>query len=262
MKLLRLLLLFLVCPHLDSHAQELVRYEELTFSSDVEKSVFEQHFIENKTDYFMLFMANGSLSGSAALKAKQKFQDHLTGIKSEKFLSKKNEKKAREVYDKISASFLKKFDPNSRFEDIFIDGSFNSSSASILFGLAFFELNMPFAIRETQNNFHVVAYPDREKVQMEALTPAVTYDIPLIFKQNFVKSLKEQKIISAHEAASKPLEALFDKYYYGNQIDLTFVHLAGLEYHRGNNIFAAHSVCLFEQTASNRKTYSPPAGSL
>ncbi|HYC83679.1 MAG TPA: hypothetical protein VEB86_00595, partial [Chryseosolibacter sp.] len=212
-------------------AQELVTFEEISFSSDVEKNAFEKHFIERNTDYFRLFMASGSLTESAIARARADFYNQLASLNTDKFKSRKNEKKARAIHDAFSTAYLKKFDPNARFEDLFTSGAFSSLSAAMLFGLALHELQIPYAVREQPENVYVMAYPASEKVVME--NPAISlgaFTVSHEMKVHFVKSLKDQKVISAQEYASSGVETLFDKYYFANHRDLTFLEMAGLQY--------------------------------
>jgi tetratricopeptide (TPR) repeat protein len=50
------------------------------------------------------------------------------------------------------------------------------------------------------------------------------------FKQGFIKMLRDQKLISSQEYASQSTDVLFDRYYFGEQANITLPQLLGLQY--------------------------------
>jgi tetratricopeptide (TPR) repeat protein len=213
-------------------AQELVKYEEISFSSDFEKRVFDDHFLNKKTDFFSLLMANGSLLNESSIeKAKTRFTNYIDGFKTEKFQSKKPDKKVKTLYDGIHADFFIKYEAKNRFENIFHNGAFNCVSASALFGLAFHELRIPFSIKEQPTHVYVIAFPSSERIMVETTTPlAGYYTVTEQFKDDYTRMLKDQKLITAKEYIDTDRAILFDKYYFGNQGDITLLQLVGLQY--------------------------------
>jgi tetratricopeptide (TPR) repeat protein len=249
-----LILLILLCS-LQSPAQDsLVRYKDLKFSSELEKKAFDDHFLNGKTDCFSLLMANGILLNDAAIsKAKTGFTEHLAGINNEKFAGRKNDKKVKFIYDDLHKSYLTKYELKNRFEEIFKNGYYNCVSASSLFGLAFTELKIPFAIVEIPTHVYVIAYPDHEGIKVETTTPVGGFfNVSESFKLNYVKMLKDQKIISAQEFNSKDVNEIFNSHYYGEQNTINLVQLAGVQY-MNDGIYKmdeddhAHAVSQFEK---------------
>src|SRR5687767_5129341 len=102
------LYLLLTFGFITSLAQDtLVRFDEINFTSDFEKKVFEDHFLHKRTDLFKLFMASGSsLKEPAIDEAKHRFYAHLDKTHLEKLSSKKNDKKIKLVYDDVHKTFL------------------------------------------------------------------------------------------------------------------------------------------------------------
>jgi hypothetical protein len=231
---MRFILLYLLAGlvYLDIHAQELVKYPEISFNSEFEKKVLDDHFLNKKTDYFRLLIANGSLLNENAVeKSYLRFTEYVNGFKNEKFVSKKADKKIKSVYDGIHSTFLSKYELRNRFENIFYDGGFNCVSASALYALAFHDLNIPFSIKEQPTHVYIIAYPSAERIMVETTTPLTGYfKMNEQFKDNYVRMLKDQKIISAKEYATTDRAILFDKYYFQNEGDITLRQLVGLQY--------------------------------
>jgi tetratricopeptide (TPR) repeat protein len=227
------LLCFSILLSSSIHAQEnLVRFEELTFSSDVEKKILEEYFVDKKTDLFALFMASGKLLNEPAMeKAKSRFYDHLDQNLNDKTLSKKNDKKVRIIYDDLHKTFLNKYETKNCFEDIFHNGYYNCVSASALYSLAFNHLNIPFVIKEKPTHVYLIAFPENERIMVETTTPVGGYvAMTPQFKQGFIKMLRDQKLISSQEYASQSTDVLFDRYYFGEQANITLPQLLGLQY--------------------------------
>jgi hypothetical protein len=230
MRSLILTVYILLCLQLVCRAQDsLVLYKELTFSSPFEKQVLNDHFRHKKTDPFRLFMANGTLlKETAVYDAEKKFYGSLD---TEKISSKRNDKKVKTIYDQIHDRFLSKYELMNKFEDIFYSGYYNCVSATALYGLAFTRLSIPFTIREKPTHVYLIAYPESERIMVETTSPvggAIT--INQQFKQNYVATLKNQKLISADEYATKDVNELFDKHYFAAEENISLVQLVGIQY--------------------------------
>jgi tetratricopeptide (TPR) repeat protein len=230
MKTLTLLLSGL-CIALTIQAQEnLVLYSDINHFSAFEKRVLDDHFLHKKSDLFLLFMSNGNLLKEADIDgARTRFYAHLDKMSLENV--KKNEKKVKLVYDNIHKAFLNKYELKNRFEDIFYNGYFNCVSASALYGLAFDHFGIPFSIKEEPTHVYLIAYPDTERIIVETTSPVNGFSIiDPQFKHNFVKVLKDQKLISAQEYTAGNVDALFDKFYFGGQENITLPQLVGIQY--------------------------------
>ena len=232
MKALRLFLL-LALTQIPTFGQDrLVTLSDITFSSEFEKSVFQNHFENKQSEPFKLFMASGrSLNDNSINNALQKFNTKVKALNSEKLLSKKNDKKIKTIYDEVHAAFLRKYELENRFEDIFVNGYYNCVSASALYALVFEELKIPYVIKEKPTHVYLIAYPAQERIIVETTTPAG--GLPVInqqFKQSYVKILKDQKLISASEYSTGNVNALFDKFYFGDDKNITLTELIGIQY--------------------------------
>lgn len=210
----------------------LVLYKEITFSSPFEKKSFDNHFIQGKTDLFDLLMANGSLLNESRIaSSKEGFYGHLDNIGFEKMATRKNDKQVKFVYDNIHKKFLQKYEERNKYEEIFYNGFYNCVSASALYALAFERLKIPYAIKEKPTHVYLIAYPGTDNIMVETTTPiGGYYQISTPFKQNFVKTLKDQKLISAQEFNTYDVNVLFERYYFGKQEEINLLQLVGLQY--------------------------------
>lgn len=210
----------------------LVRINELQFFSPYERTSIETFLKGNESDYYALFMASGSLLTEPAIaQHKNRLTTYAKDFQNEKFSSKKNDKKAKFIYEDVHKKFLQKYERINKFEDIFYNGSYNCVSASALYGILFEKAGIPYIIKEKPTHVYLVAYPETDRIMIETTTPVGgVFTISPAFKQNYIKVLKDQKIIGSKEAAAQGADALFDKYYFGDQEDITLLNLVGIQY--------------------------------
>jgi tetratricopeptide (TPR) repeat protein len=214
--------------------QDLVQFNDLTFTSEIEQRIFDDYFNKKVTDHFDLFMANGQLLREPAMKAANERFSNYISAQAEKLQSKKNEKKVKMIYDDIHKTFLSKYELKNKFEDIFYNGHYNCVSASALYGLAFEKLKIPYTIKEKPDHIYLIAFPDNEGVMVETTSPVGGfYKADPQFKYNFVKVLKDQKLITAQEYGNKTTDELFDKFYFGKDANITLTQLIGIHYMNG-----------------------------
>ncbi len=212
--------------------EALITLDDLSFSSPYEKGVFREYFSQNKTDGFKMFMASGqAMNESAIAQAGARFDQYTAGLNAEKILSKKNDRKVKLIYDDVHATFLRKYELENRFEDIFLNGYYNCVSATALYALVFDRLNIPYVIKEKPTHVYLIAYPAQERIIVETTTPAGGFvSINQQFKQSYVKVLKDQKLITAQEYSTGNINELFDRFYFGEDHDITLKQLIGVQY--------------------------------
>ncbi len=231
MKQLFLLCLFLSTIKTQAHfADSLVRWNELSFSSQFEEISFQGFLKENNKDFVRLFLANSSTADQDLKFFKDKFNHTLNEINSSDALKKKNDKKIKYIYQLIHDRFLAKYEAENRFYEIVKTGNYNCVTATALYALFFEKLNIPYVIKEEPTHVYLVAYPSAENILIETTTPMsgfLSFDTE--FKSKFISTLKDQKIIGSSESQSSNVDALFNKYYFGNE-NINLTQLIGIHY--------------------------------
>src|SRR5690606_32752962 len=100
-------------------------------------------------------------------------------------------------------------------------------SATALYALAFEELKIPYTVKEQPSHVYLVAHPREEQIVLQTTTPVGGYTaISNEFKMSFVRNLKDNKVISSQEFASRDNSTLFDEYYFGKNSDIRLLDLA------------------------------------
>jgi tetratricopeptide (TPR) repeat protein len=206
---------------------ELVNPDLVGYHSQEEKANFHNYFKKAQFENFQFFIASGSLLNESKVnEAKARFEQFVAPYKEEKFRNKKNERKARQIFDDIHKTFLKNYVESSSFEEIFYNGNFGSLSAAALFAIVFEEAGIPFKINYQPPALFLL-------VETVKITPASTTGFEVLteeYRANFVRVLKNAKLIPANEAASQSDNVLFNKYYFANQNFIKTLNLLGLQY--------------------------------
>lgn len=223
------------CTALLTFAQaDLVELDLVQFQSDMEKNAFTDYVRKGKKNYFMLFMASGSLlTDSKVTEAENRFYSFLEQYKDPKFQTKKPERKSKQIHEDLQKTFLIRLQDNVNFEEIFRNGDYSNISAVGLYAISFDHVNIPFSIRDEADQLFILTYPNAEKIKLELTMNGHALIKPSIeFKQQYVQMLRDQKLITDAEFSKVGVTGLFDKFFYGNnEIGITIPNLIGLQYY-------------------------------
>lgn len=223
---------FAVCAQ-DSNIQDtLVNLNEITFHSELEKEAFNDFFKGNQECYLKLFFAKQeSISNQVFLSKASSLEKYISLLKEDKNYSKAEKKKVKYYYQEIHNKYLVKYELNTFFPQIFENGYYNCVTGSILFSLIFKELNIPFTIKVSPIHAYIVAYPNTESILVETTNPIKGYFVfSQAFKDDYVKHLRDNKLISIQEYNTSTIDVLFEKYYFKEK-DVTLKELVGIQYY-------------------------------
>ncbi len=225
-----ILLFFEKGPAMAMNSDSLVRWREIEFASDFERSAFSAYFKENKKDALTLFLATSNNASRDLPRFRERMSLCIQELKASENINKRNDKKIKFIYQTIHSRFFKKYETENRFHEIIENGNYNCVTATALFALFFEELGIPYSIKEEPTHVYLVAYPGAENIMIETTTPAFGFlAFDSNFKTNFVNNLKDQKIIGISEITNSSTDALFNKYYFSN-VDITLEELIGIHY--------------------------------
>lgn len=227
--LLSSLLLFVVLKGNLTEGDSLL--SELTFSNNLEKEVFTHFLKEDSTDLYALFYTlnfEGTLGDITS--NKRKLDQYSFSFKSEKFNSLKNAKKAKVLYKDVHDKYFTKYETISFFNEIHSSGKYNCVSATALYGIIFDELDLDYNIQLLPNHVYLVLFPDEEAIPIETTNPLKGYkNHDSKTKRDYVRFLKDSKLISEVEYNSYSVDELFEKYFYANKL-ITLKNLVGVQY--------------------------------
>lgn len=235
---------------INSKASDTLVFEhELIFQSSLEESVYKSVLAGEESRYFDAFYVLTDSSDINIESAKKALVNQIKSVKP----NKKETKFVKNVYSSLHERFFRKYVEKVFFDEVFSNGYYNCVSACAIYGLAFQELDIPFAIKETPTHVYIVAYPDSHQILIETTDPVGGYaSFSSAFKQTYVETLLELKLIDASDMAMG-VNALFDKHYF-NDSNLGLKELVAIQYYN-QGIFLAEKEKFYESYQAFSKAY-------
>jgi tetratricopeptide (TPR) repeat protein len=213
-------------------AQKPVLFEQLQFSSKLESQCFTHFNASKKIDTFAFFLTLDTLIATEQV-AEKRHQLNLFLKELEQKISKKHpstKKIVDIIFEETHKKFLKKYEENTSFDNIFKNGQYNCVTASALIMQVLKHFSIDYLIKETPNHIYLIADPKNSGILVESTDPQRGFFAPNDkFKSRFVGYLLEQKIVAEWEVEEKGVESIFDKYFYKND-NITVEELCAIHY--------------------------------
>ncbi len=187
---------------------------------------------EDSLHYFPVFQIVDfeGTQGDIASKEK-KLLEFISDYKTAAFTDSKNEKKAKVLFKDTHQQYFKKYQLEALFKQIFTDGVYNCATASAVFAIIFEELNLEYEIRLLPDHVYLILFPKTEAIKIETTNPMRGYlNIDEKAKREYVKFLRDNKLVSEEEFNTKSAVELFDEYYF-KDIVINIRQLIGVQYY-------------------------------
>ncbi len=141
-----------------------------------------------------------------------------------------HQKIVKHIYEQVHTAFFNKFVLENSFYAIDKNGEYNCVTATALFSVFLERLKVPFTIKELPTHVYIIAYPLEEQIMMETTSPSMQYVIyDQVFKEKFIRVLKDEKVISEEDAKRQSVNDLFDKHFFASE-SITIKQLIGIHY--------------------------------
>ena len=189
------------------------------FSSNLEKEVFSA-FEKDSVNYNFteaLFAIDSLVTKAEAETRKDELLSTINTLPKKETSDKKEKKRVNKIYNTIHYTFLKKYNLDSYFSDIFKDGTYNCVTASALYAFVFDQLDIPYHVKETPSHVFLIAYPNTHNIYLETTVPgAYGFSIP---KEPEIKKIVDEliayKLVTTEEVQAKGYAKFYEDYYYG-----------------------------------------------
>lgn len=222
----------LICYSSLANTQDsLVRWNELVYGTTAEKGILNELLKANSTDYIRSFLGNAPDPEDSYKRFSDRINSVLSDIESSGQLKKRNERKVKYIEEVVRKRFLSHYEPNSSFFEIMANGNYNSLTATALYACIFEKLSIPYRITESPTEVSIIAYPEKEKVDVDTNAPIISqYRIyNEEFQESYLKFLLARKLITQDELDQYPTESLFKVYFFKDD-SLSIKGLAGKHY--------------------------------
>ena len=230
--LISLLIYFIfVSGTLIAQTDSLIRFSDLHYHSDFEKVSLENFVLHNR-DTINLFLAiDENITEKEATESRNTYLSIFKDLEAKKIESKNITKRIKQSYADVHKRFLKKYNDNEYFPEIFQTGTYNCVSASMLYAMVFSNINIPYKVKASSDHVYLVANPGANSIVIETTNPGFEQKIfNGDFKQQYVNYLRSSKLLSETEYKNKSIEEIFEENF--KQVrDVEFNNLPGLQYY-------------------------------
>jgi tetratricopeptide (TPR) repeat protein len=225
---------FLLTDTLFAMPSDTLTKPDLTYHSVFEKNNFDSYIIDKQFDTLGFLLAIDSIETKTDAKTVQnELQSFYRSIDVEGNKKKKNLKKYIDfLFINIHDHFLRKYEENVAFNQIFKKGIYNCVTASALYALVFDHYGIRYAIKELPTHVYLVVDPEALSIQIETTDPKGGYFAPSDkFKKNFLNQLLAAKLVTQKDVSTMSGQKLFEKFYYdNNNANVSFPQLVALLY--------------------------------
>ncbi len=202
----------------------------IDFKNTYEKEVFECYYKDTTKNLEPLFFTVSAMA-SDFKNADQRLSDWLRTYPDKEKVINGDRKAVKKFYQETHNKFLDKYVIAANYSDIFTKGEYNCVSASILFGSLLQKLSIPFVVKISPNHVFLVAFPNTTPTIIETTNPMVgTVVFTEKYKKDYLKQLREQKLISEKEFKNTSIDELF-YFNYFNCKTAPFSALIGAQYY-------------------------------
>ena len=208
----------------------LVIFSDLKYHSDFEKfSVYQ--FVKQRKDTFNLFLAiDEKMTPNEAEMLRNLYHSELNQLMEKSSVTENTSKRIKIGYVGIHDKFLKKYNDNQYFPEIFRSGIYNCVSASMIYAITFDKLLIPYKVMASDDHVYLIANPGKKSVVIETTNPSLEKAIFTgEFKQQYVNTLRLSKLISDDDLKNKSVEEIFEENYNGVR-DAELSNMPGFQY--------------------------------
>ncbi len=199
------------------------------FNSDFEKQVFKNYLNQSTVKTLDLLLAVQHPSNAGDIE--KSINDFAAGLEKKGFNKYNRKKQMKTIYDQVHSRFLKKYEEEAYFPDIFTSGNYNCVTATALYALVLDYFKIDYIIKETPNHVFLVADPNSTSYLFETTLPANgVMQFSDRFKKNYIDYLRNNKIISETEYKTNSFDDLFQKHYESSKV-INPAQLAALQYY-------------------------------
>jgi hypothetical protein len=212
-------------------AGSLVSYAQddlVSYTSTAEKTQLHKDSPKTYKDYFRLALLS-SLTESEATTYNKMVDDFVAGLNWQP--STRPDKKLKPIFEAVHFRFLKKYELNASFDQLFTSGTYQCVNASLLYAYILESLQIPYQIKELPTHVNVVAYPESYNIMIETTDPTKGYFVPSEKgKENYVNGLVKSKFLEESYVKKVGIEKAFNEFFYG-KTNISLAEAVGLMYY-------------------------------
>ena len=212
-----LVFLFVFVPGLNGAAQVagIDTCSKLKFHSTLEQPGFSAICNHSAPDYLSMAIAvNPASTQLEYSNISEKIKTEAVFLKTQLAGIKKPAKALKFVFDHVQTTFLKQYDVDADFTDMFSSGKYNCLTGTILYALLADALNVKHTIKFMPGHVYMIAYADDIPYIFESTDPVGGFvELNKALQSNAVKSMRLLKFMASDNGEKSPKGDFFETYY-------------------------------------------------
>jgi tetratricopeptide (TPR) repeat protein len=188
---------------------------QLKFHSAIEQEGFNLLCSGQKPDYLTMAVAVNPNSDYTDLTMIRNVIKTEAGLLKAKMIEiKKPAARLKYVFDHVQSTYLKQYDLDAGFSEMFESGKHNCLTATILYALLLDELSIKHTIKFMPGHVYPIAYADDVPYIFETTDPAHGFvELNGTVQKNAIQSMRLMQFIASDNGKNKSTGDLFDRYY-------------------------------------------------
>lgn len=188
---------------------------KLKFHSSFEEPGFKSICGSKTPDYLTMAIAVNPASGMKEIvKISEAIRNDLAVLKSNLSEIKKPAKALKFVFDHVQTTFLKQYDVDADFSDMFASGKYNCLTATILYALMLDELKTEHTIKFMPGHVYLIAYAQDVPYIFETTDPIGGFvELNKAMQSNAVKNMRLLRFMASDNGDNSSKPDFFQTYY-------------------------------------------------
>ncbi len=188
---------------------------ELVYHSDLEQAGFQSLSSGKQADYLSMSVAVNPAAGAKELQAiKETVKNEANLLKTDIAGIKKPAKKLKYVFDHVQSTFLKQYDLEAGFSEMFSTGKFNCLTATILYTLLLDELSVKHTIKFMPGHVYLIAYGDEVPYIFETTDPDGGFiELSKAVQDKALQGLRVAQYMLSNNKPNEKSSNLLDNYF-------------------------------------------------
>ena len=188
---------------------------KLKFHSTLEQPGFSAICNHNAPDYLAMAIAVNPASTQLEYnKISESVKIEATFLKAQIANIKKPAKALKLIFDHVQTTFLKQYDVDADFTDMFASGKYNCLTGTILYALLADDLKIKHTIKFMPGHVYLIVYADNIPYIFESTDPVGGFvELNKALQSDAVKSMRLLKFMASDNGEKSPKADFFETYY-------------------------------------------------
>lgn len=188
---------------------------KLSFHSSLEREGFEALCSGKHVDFLTMAIAVNPSSDHTTLKNfSGLIEDETIAIRQFMQKQKKLSKSLKFIFDDIQGKFLKAYDLDANFNDLFGNGNFNCLTATILYSVILDKLNIEHSVKFMPGHVYLIAFDGETPYMFETTDPYNGfYQITSQERSKALQGMRLLQFMASDNGQKENGNDLFDRYF-------------------------------------------------